>query len=73
MNRRKRGASDTGTDQASDRDMEKVRVEQHSFMGTVWLAGWLFTLGYLHLAFWRGVLAILLWPYYLGAAYATLR
>ena len=32
----------------------------------LWVAGWLFTLGYLHLAFWQGVLAIIVWPYYLG-------
>ena len=24
--------------------MERIRIEQHSFMGTVWFAGWLFTL-----------------------------
>ncbi|HET7699022.1 MAG TPA: hypothetical protein VFK57_25105 [Vicinamibacterales bacterium] len=48
--------------------MERIRVEQHSFMGTVWVAGWLFTIGFLQLLFWQGVLAILLWPYYLGAA-----
>lgn len=47
--------------------MEKIRIEQHSFTGSLWVAGWLFTIGLLHLAFWKGVLAILLWPYYLGA------
>lgn len=46
--------------------MERIRIEQHSFMGTVWLGGWLFTIGFLHLTFWKGALAILLWPYYLG-------
>jgi len=28
--------------------------------------GWLFTIGFLELTFWKGVLALLLWPYYLG-------
>ena len=46
--------------------MQHIKVEQHSFMGAVWVASWLFTIGYLHLAFWKGVLALLLWPYYLG-------
>ncbi len=32
----------------------------------LWAIGWLFTLGYLHLSFWSGVLAIIVWPYYLG-------
>jgi len=34
--------------------------------GPVWAVGWLFTIGFLHLAFWKGALAIVLWPYYLG-------
>jgi hypothetical protein len=51
--------------------MEKIRIEQHSFTGSLWAAGWLFTIGLLHLAFWQGVLAILLWPYYLGAALSS--
>lgn len=37
-------------------------------MGILWLIGWLFTIGYAHLSFWNGVLAIIIWPYYLGAA-----
>lgn len=35
--------------------------------GFLWLAGWLFTLGFLSLPFWKGVLAIIVWPYYLGS------
>jgi len=45
---------------------EKIHIEQHSFMGMLWCAAWLFTIGYLHLSFWKGVLAIILWPYYIG-------
>jgi hypothetical protein len=51
--------------------MEKIKIEQHSFAGTLWVAAWLFTIGLLHLTFWRGVLAILLWPYYLGVKVAA--
>ena len=50
--------------------MERMKVEQHSFMGTVWFAGWLFTLGFLQLVFWKGVLAVVLWPYYLGVTFS---
>ncbi len=46
--------------------MEKIKVEQHGFTAFSWAAGWLFTLGFLHLAFWKGVLAIALWPYFIG-------
>ena len=38
--------------------MEKIRIEQHSSIGMLWLAGWLFTLGFLDLGFWRGVWAL---------------
>lgn len=49
---------------------EKIRIEQHSFAGGLWLIGWLFTIGFLHLAFWQGVLAVIVWPYFLGGAFS---
>ncbi|MGO8734374.1 MAG: hypothetical protein ACLQVM_16485 [Terriglobia bacterium] len=52
--------------------MEKIRVEYHSFMGMVWACAWLFTIGFLHLTFGKGVLAIVLWPYYLGLTFSSL-
>jgi hypothetical protein len=52
--------------------MEKIKIEHHSVSGTLWFAGWLFTIGYLHLTFFRGLLAIVLWPYYIGLAVAAL-
>lgn len=52
--------------------MERIRIEQHGSLGLLWFAGWLFTIGYLHLPFfWKGVLAIIIWPYYIGAALST--
>jgi len=51
---------------------EKIRIEQHGGTGMLWLAAWLFTLGFLQLGFWRGVLALFLWPYYIGGALAPL-
>jgi uncharacterized membrane protein len=44
----------------------KVKVVNNSIAGGLWFAGWLFTIGFLKLTFFKGVLAILLWPYYLG-------
>jgi hypothetical protein len=52
--------------------MERIRIEQHSFTGSLWFAAWLFTIGLLHLPFWKGALAIVLWPYYLGASFSAL-
>jgi len=46
--------------------MEKINIEQHSVGGLLWIGGWLFTVGFLKLTFWKGALAILAWPYYVG-------
>lgn len=51
---------------------EKIRIEQHGFAGALWFGGWLFTLGFLQLSLWKGLLAILLWPYYLGVTFGSL-
>jgi hypothetical protein len=47
----------------------KVICRSHGssqIMGSVWFIGWLFTIGFLKLAFWKGALALIVWPYYLG-------
>lgn len=51
--------------------MEKIKIEQHSVSGSFWFGGWLFTIGYLHLTFMKGLLAIILWPYYIGLTVAS--
>jgi len=53
-------------------EKHKIRIEQHSGHGLVWFAGWLFTIGFLDLSFGKGLLALLVWPYYIGAAVALL-
>lgn len=58
--------------ETSGKYQQKIRIEQHTFTGGLWCAAWLFTIGYLHLHFWRGVLAVILWPYYLGSHFGTL-
>lgn len=39
--------------------------------GMLWFAGWLFTIGYLKLGFWKAILGLLVWPYLLGANLTT--
>jgi hypothetical protein len=46
--------------------MERIHITQHTQFGALWLAAWLFTIGYLKLGFWMGVLGIIVWPYFLG-------
>lgn len=52
--------------------MEKIRIEHHTVVGGFWFACWLFTIGFLQLGFWKGVLALIVWPYFLGAALSAL-
>ncbi len=47
-------------------------VDNASMMGGLWCMGWLFTLGFLDVSFFKGLLAIILWPYYIGQHIATL-
>lgn len=49
----------------------RIKVESHSSTGFLWLSAWLFTIGYLHLTFWKGFFAILLWPFYIGHHLST--
>jgi hypothetical protein len=50
-------------------DNAKTVVRSGDF-GFVWLIGWMFTLGYLKLGVWKAVLGLIIWPYFLGAAFA---
>ncbi len=54
-----------------DEAKEKCTVHHShngSFVGGLWCAGWLFTLGFLQLIWWKALLALIIWPYYLGVA-----
>jgi hypothetical protein len=35
--------------------------------GVLWFAGWLFTIGFVNLAWWKVILGLIVWPYFLGA------
>jgi len=52
--------------------MNKIKIEQGGYAG-FWIGAWLFTIGFLQLSFWKGVLAIVLWPYYLGVFFQALQ
>jgi hypothetical protein len=40
------------------------------FSGTGWFVFWLFTLGFAKLSFGQAILALVVWPFYLGKALA---
>jgi hypothetical protein len=36
--------------------------------GAIWFIGWLFTMSFAQLAFWKVVVGIVIWPFFLGEA-----
>ena len=36
--------------------------------GVLWFIGWLFTIAFAQLAWWKILLGIIIWPYFLGLA-----
>lgn len=38
--------------------------------GGLWVVGWMFTIAFLKLSFWKSLLAIIVWPYFLGGFFA---
>jgi hypothetical protein len=68
-------SSTVHTERESERasDCRKPRVSAggpSSAAGTFWCAGWLFTIGFVKLVWWKAVLALLLWPYFMGVTLA---
>lgn len=49
--------------------MDHTTIINQGAFGTLWIIGWLFSIGYMRLTFWKGVLALFIWPYYLGAKF----
>jgi hypothetical protein len=45
---------------------ERSARSVHNAAGTLWFGGWLFTVGLLRLVWWKAILALLVWPYFLG-------
>ena len=54
------------SDPARDPRPRSIHVESVSKGAPVWFIGWLFTIGFADLSFGRGLLAVLIWPVYLG-------
>ena len=43
-----------------------IRVD--AGVGIFWFIGWLFTIAFAKLIWWQALLALVLWPYFLGLA-----
>lgn len=54
-----------------DKKERQIKIEHAGITGPIWFMGWLFCLGFLKLTFFKALLAIIVWPYYLGSALAS--
>lgn len=50
--------------------MTNTIINNHDVFGTLWAIGWLFSIGYFRFSFWKGVLALIIWPYYFGVKFS---
>ncbi len=48
----------------SDRSRSSAGIA--SLTGMLWFAGWLFTISYANLIWWKIILGIVVWPLFLG-------
>ena len=51
-------------------DRDRIQIPPRTSLGALWFAGWLFSIGYLKLNFWLGLIGIVVWPYLLGSHFA---
>ncbi len=45
-----------------------IHGNKGALIGPFWFAGWLFTITFAKLAWWKALLALIVWPYFLGVA-----
>jgi hypothetical protein len=45
--------------------MEKANASG-AVAGAIWFIGWLFTISFAHLVWWKIILGIVVWPLFLG-------
>ncbi len=37
-----------------------------SAFGVIWFIGWLFTIGFVDLSWWKIIVGVVVWPFFLG-------
>jgi hypothetical protein len=48
--------------------MARARPTTDRLAGTLWFAGWLFTIAFARLVWWKAILGLVVWPYFLALA-----
>jgi len=64
------GGSEVANAQRKEGIMESNRpINVHADVaGPIWFIGWLFTIGFAEITGWKILLALIVWPLYLGQA-----
>jgi hypothetical protein len=53
---------------STEEKTKTVRVNNSSAAGAFWTAGWIFTIAFAKLIWWKALLALIIWPWYLALA-----
>jgi hypothetical protein len=53
---------------SSEDKPKTVKVQSGSAAGAFWSAGWMFTIVFAKLIWWKALLALVIWPWYLALA-----
>ena len=53
---------------AEEKKSKSRGAEAGAVGGIIWFIGFLFTIGYANLVWWKILLGIIIWPYFLGQA-----
>jgi len=53
-------------------EKRKWKMDKGGFFGMFWFAGWLFTLAFANLVWWKAILGLVVCPFYLGDAVLAL-
>ncbi|HTX90287.1 MAG TPA: hypothetical protein VMC09_03635 [Anaerolineales bacterium] len=53
---------------STEEKTKTVKVNNGSAAGAFWTAGWIFTMAFAKLIWWKALLAIIIWPWYLALA-----
>jgi hypothetical protein len=50
----------------SEQSKSRVRPAPNGVGGLFWFGGWLFTIAFARLVWWKAILGLVIWPYYIA-------
>jgi hypothetical protein len=52
----------------TDGHTRRSHSDNAALVGPIWFIGWLFTIALAQLPWWKIIIGLVIWPYFLGAA-----